>query len=116
MKLFIFLLLVSSSVFAECDIEPLKKEIVSQYKNSLPVTNEKGEIGHAIAKNFKVSDYLMKLKNENFLIANFDLDIKWLKGTTQTIKTLVVGTVDVATCTIESYESGDTLGTSMATK
>ena len=117
MKFFISLMLLfSTSVFADCDIEPLKKEIISQYSQTLPVTNEKGEIGHAKAKNFVVSDYLMRIKTENFLIANFDLDIKWLKGETQSIKTLVVATVDLGTCTIDSYESGDTLGSSLTSK
>ncbi|MFP5385842.1 MAG: hypothetical protein ACLGHN_07160 [Bacteriovoracia bacterium] len=117
MKLLISLLLLfSSTAFADCDIEPLKKEIISQYKSILPVSNEKGEIGHAKAKNFSVSDYLIRMKAENFLIANFDLDIKWLTGAKQTVKTLVVATVDLATCTIDSYESGETLGSSMASK
>lgn len=117
MKFFLCLFLfVSASAFADCDIEPLKKEIISQYKVILPVTNEKGEIGHAKAKKFVVADYLMKVKHENFLIANFDLDIKWLNGQKQTIKTLVVATVDPATCTIDSYETGDTLGSSMSEK
>lgn len=116
MKLFLFLLLVSSSVFADCDIEPLKNEIINQYKTKLPVSNEKGDTGIAKAKNFVVSDYLMKIKNESFLIANFDLEIKWKKGRDQTVRTLVVGTVDPSTCTIDSYESGDTLGSSMVKK
>lgn len=119
MKFLICLLLLTSAAFASdtCDIEPLKKEIIAQYKTNLPVTNEKGEIGHATAKNFVVADYLMKVKNENFLIANFELDIKWLKGgDVQTVKTLVVATVDPATCTIDTYESGDTLGTSVTSK
>jgi hypothetical protein len=116
MKLFFCLLMLSTAAFAECDMEPLKKEIISNYQTHLPVTNEKGEIGHATAKNFVVADYLMRVKTENFLIANFELDIKWLKGKMQTIKTLVVATVDLATCTIDSYESGDTLGTSMTGK
>lgn len=117
MKFLICFLLLTSAAFAsDCDIEPLKKEIIAQYKTNLPVTNEKGEIGHATAKNFVVADYLMKVKNENFLIANFELDIKWLKGSVQTVKTLVVATVDPATCTIDTYESGDTLGTSVSSK
>jgi hypothetical protein len=116
MKFFIFLLFISTAAFADCDMEPLKHEIISQYQTNLPVSNEKGEIGHAKAKNFVVADYLMKVKNENFLIANFELDIKWLTGKTQTVKTLVVATVDLGTCTIDSYESGDTLGSSMANK
>lgn len=111
-----FLIIFSLPVLADCDIEPLKKEIISQYKELLPVSNKSGEIGHARAKNFVVSDYLMKIKTENFLIANFDLDIKWLSGGTQTVKTLVVATVDLGTCTIDNYETGDTLGSSMATK
>jgi hypothetical protein len=117
MKFLISLFLLSSVVFAsDCDIEPLKKEIIAQYKTNLPVSNEKGEVGYANAKNFVVSDYLMKVKNENFLIANFELDIKWIKGTTQSVKTLVVATVDPATCQIDSYESGDTLGSSVTSK
>ena len=116
MKFLFAFLLLSTAAFAECDIEPLKKEIIKNYKTTLPVTNEKGEIGHAQAKNFVVADYLMKVKSENFLIANFELDIKWLKGEKQSVKTLVVATVDAATCTIDSYESGDTLGSSMTSK
>jgi hypothetical protein len=117
MKLLIsFFLLFSVSAFADCDIEPLKKEIISQYQTILPVSNEKGEIGHAKAKNFSVSDYLINMKSENFLIANFDLDIKWLTGVKQTVKTLVVATIDLGTCAIENYESGETLGSSMASK
>jgi len=116
MKFLFALLLLSTAAFAECDIEPLKKEIIKQYKTNLPVTNEKGEIGNAKAKNFVIADYLMRVKSESFLIANFELDIKWLKGEKQTVKTLVVATVDPSTCTIEGYESGDTLGTSMTAK
>lgn len=116
MKFLFAFLLLSTAAFADCDIEPLKNEIIRQYKTNLPVTNEKGEIGNAQAKKFVIADYLMKVKNESFLIANFDLDIKWLKGDKQSVKTLVVATVDPSTCTIEGYESGDTLGTSMTAK
>lgn len=109
-------LLISAQAFAECDVGPLKKEIVSQYKMIFPVHNEKGELGHAKAKNFVVSDYLMKVEDENFLIANFDLDIKWLKGGKQSIKTLVVANVDEASCTIEMLGKGNTFGSSMTAK
>jgi hypothetical protein len=112
----LLMLLTSTMVYAECDIEPLKKEILSQYETILPVTNGKNEVGHAKAKNFIISDFLIRIKTENFLIANFDLDIKWLNGGTQTVKTLVVATVDLGTCTIDLYESGDTLGSSMERK
>jgi hypothetical protein len=116
MKFFLTLFLISTTCFANCNVEPLKNEIIKQYKTNLPVSNEKGDIGNAQAKNFVVADYLMRIKSESFLIANFDLDIKWHKGRNQTVKTLVVATVDPATCTIEGYESGDTLGTSMTKK
>lgn len=108
MKILIMFLFISSAFASpECDIEPLKDEIKTQYQFVLPVRNEKGEIGNAKARNFRISDYLMKLKNENFLIANFDLDIKWLKGTRQTVKTLVVATVNETTCTIDKYDMGN---------
>lgn len=117
MKHLVFLLLVFSTVAsAECKIEPLKNEIITQYKTTIPVKNEKGEIGHAQAKNFVVADYFMKLKNESFLIANFDLDIKWLTGKLQTVRTLVVATVNQSNCTIDGYKSGEASATSMTKK
>jgi hypothetical protein len=110
----LILILAAFRAHADCDVAPLKKEIVLQYAAVLPVKNEKGELGHARGRNFVVSDYLMRVKNESFLIANFDLRIRWLRGHDQTVKTLVVATVDPATCRIEGYEGGDTLGTSMS--
>lgn len=117
MKFFIALcFLISGVAFADCDLEPLKKQIIKQYEGVLPVHNEKGEIGRAKGKNFVVSDYLMKVKDESFLIANFELDIKWLKGDKQSVKTLVVANVDEASCEIETFETGDTFGSSMTAK
>lgn len=105
MKFLIFFVLTLGELYAACDIKPLQKKIIREYKSSLPVTNEKGEIGHAKAKNFAVADYLMRIKNENLLIANFDLDIKWLSGKKQTVRTLVVATVNPKSCQIESYRN-----------
>ena len=105
MKWIFVFLLVTSSAFAKCDLAPLKNEIISQYKDSMPVTNEKGNVGHARAKNFKVSDYMMRLPNEFVLTANFELDIKWETGQTQTVRTLVVGSVNPRTCKIESLKN-----------
>ncbi len=116
MKFLIVFCFILGTAFAECDIEPLKNEIITEYKTNLPVTNEKGEIGHAKAKNFKVADYLMKLKNENLLIANFDLDIKWMNGKKQTVKSLVVATVNPQTCSIEKFDNKSTSNPSMAQK
>ncbi len=110
------ILLCGPVAWADCEIEVLKKEITSHYKLPLPVKNKKGEIGTATVLKFKVSDYLMKVRNENFLIANMDLEIKWLKGDKQSVKTLVVANVDPETCTIESYESGRNVGTPLSTK
>lgn len=107
-------LLFTTTAFAQCDIEPLRKEIIKQYSRDLPVTNEKGEKGAALAQDFVVSDYLMKIKNENFLIANFNLKINWENGNDQLVKTLVVATVDESTCQIETLDSGDTMGSSMS--
>lgn len=116
MKFLIVFILISGSVFAKCDIEPLKNEIITEYKTNLPVSNEKGEIGHAKAKNFVVADYFMKMKNDNLLIANFDLDIKWMNGKKQTVKTLVVATVNTRTCTIESFDNGKKVSASTSHK
>lgn len=120
MKLWICLciLFVTTSSFAnKCDIHPLREEIISKYQEEvLPVRNEKGEIGHARAKNFAVADYLLNFNHESILVANFDLDIKWLKGTSQTVRTLVVATVNPKTCTIENYERDNTLAESIVSR
>ncbi len=107
-------LLLISTAFAECDIEPLRKQIIKQYTTELPVTNEKGEKGEALGQDFVVSDYLMKIKSDNFLIANFNLKINWNNGKDQLVKTLVVATVDEATCQLEIFDHGDTMGSSMS--
>lgn len=104
---FLIALLISSSAYAECEIAPLKKKIIQEYQTNLPVSNSKGEIGHARAKNFVVSDYFIRMQNENYLIANFDLDIKWLSGKKQSVRTLVVATVNQETCQIEELKSED---------
>ncbi|WPU64880.1 hypothetical protein [Peredibacter starrii] len=105
MKWIFVFLLVSSSAFAKCDLAPLKDEIISKYKDPMPVTNEKGEVGHALAKNFKISDYLMRLPTEYVLTANFELDIKWETGLTQSVRTLVVGSVNPRTCKIDKFNN-----------
>jgi hypothetical protein len=102
--LFVFTMAYS---YADCDLVPLKETIISQYKTIVPVTNEKGEIGAARGENFKVSESLVKVDRESLLIANFDLDIRWLSGKKQKVKTLVIGSVNPKTCQIENYKAGE---------
>jgi len=106
MRFLIILITLSNIAFAKCDLTPLRTKIIDEYQAVLPVTNSRGEIGHAKGKNFVVSQSLTRMKNDNFLIANFDLDIKWLNGKTQTVRTLVVATVNPKTCTIEHLNDG----------
>lgn len=101
--LFVIFTLFSHPALCGCNIKPLQKEIISQYQVPLPVKNAKGELGHAEVKKIVVSDHLMKLQNENFLVANFDLDIKWLKGKKETVRSIIVATVDTSTCKINGY-------------
>lgn len=107
MKVFILLSFLCSSAFADCDMRPLKKKIVSEYKEPIEVTNERGEIGIAKGKKFVVSNYILEEKKEIFLVANFDLDIKWPTGREQTVRTLVVGTVDPISCSIRKFQDGE---------
>lgn len=106
MKFLIILITLTNLALAKCDLNPLRSKIIDEYQALLPVSNSRGEIGHAKAKNFVVSQDLTRLKNDNFLIANFDLDIKWMSGKKQTVRTLVVATVNPKTCTIEHLDDG----------
>ncbi len=106
MKFLIILITLTNVALAKCDLKPLRSKIIDEYQTLLPVTNSKGEIGHAKAKNFVVSESLTSMKHDNFLIANFDLDIKWMSGKKQTVRTLVVATVNPKTCTIEHLNDG----------
>ncbi len=117
MKIFFALLLmVSAGAFANCDVDELRKEMVAAYDKSMPVNDEKGITGIAKAKNIVVSDYLMKVEVDNFLIANFDLDINWKNGDSQTVKTMVVSVVDLNKCTLRPFKTGDTLTDSLSLK
>ncbi len=115
MKSFFFiLLLAASAAAADCDLAPLRRELIEQYSTPLTIQNEKGETGHGRTHHFVVSDHLLRVKNETFLVANFDLKITWPRGPSQAVKTLVVASVDAATCRIDGFEGGDTFGTSVS--
>jgi len=108
MKLLIFVLFFSASVLA-CDMTPLKKEVISQYGQYQAVKNERGEIGHGRGKNFKFSDDLTYMMNDIFLIATFEIDIKWLTGKKQTVRSMVVASVNERTCKIKGYQQRNRL-------
>lgn len=105
MRFLIVLITFTNIAFAKCDLAPLRSKIINEYQTLLPVTNSKGEIGHAKAKNLVVSQSLTRMKHDSFLIANFDLDIKWMNGKKQTVRTLVVATINPKTCTIEHLDN-----------
>ncbi len=97
-------LILNSLAFANCNVEPLRKEIIKEYSTSVDVTNEKGESGKARGQDFVISDYLMNINNEIFLIANFKLNISWPDGKNQLVKTIVVATIDESTCRVKALE------------
>lgn len=100
MKFLAFFFLFSMDVFA-CDLTPLKNEIIAEYDRHQAVRNEKGELGYGRGTNFNVTPYM---KEDTLLIANFDLNIKWLTGKEQTVRTLVVAKINLKSCTIKSYD------------
>lgn len=103
MKLsFVLLLTFSLTSFAECEMSPLQEQMMNQYQSTITVRNERGEIGHAKVKNFKVADYFIEIETERMLISNFELDIKWMNGKKQSIKSLVVASIDPETCFIKT--------------
>ena len=110
------LFLSTQTVAQTCDVDELRQEMIAAYDKNLPVNDEKGVAGIGKAKNIVVSDYLMKVDTDNFLIANFDLDITWKNGDTQTVKTMVVSTVDLNKCTLEPFKTGDSLSDSLSSK
>ena len=122
MKILSAVLLLSSVILSgqalaqTCDVDELRQEMIAAYDKNLPVNDEKGVAGIAKAKNIVVSDYLMKVETDNFLIANFDLDITWNNGDTQTVKTMVVSTVDLNKCTLEPFKTGDSFSDSLSSK
>ncbi|HXH31429.1 MAG TPA: hypothetical protein VNJ01_11495 [Bacteriovoracaceae bacterium] len=109
-------MLTGAQAHAKCDVDELRRDMIEAYDKNLPVNDEKGVAGMAKAKNIVVSDYLMKVETDNFLIANFDLDITWKNGDSQTVKTMVVSTVNLNKCTLEPFKTGDSLSDSLSSK
>jgi hypothetical protein len=107
-------ILISFLSHAECDPEPLKKAVKDHFKIFQPIKDERGQSGSVTGKNFVISDFILNIRNENFIIANFDLVINWIEGKEQIIKTIVVASIDKGTCNIDHYDIGDTLGSSMS--
>lgn len=101
---FLFFLFLFSTPLLACDITPLKKEIISQYGQYQTVKNERGEIGHGRGSNFKISDELTYMMNDIYLIATFDMNIKWLTGKLQTVRSMVVASINTRTCKVKGYQ------------
>lgn len=104
MKFIIVFLLGSYYIHAyACDIDALRNEIIEEYSSYKNVRNEKGEIGYGRGSNFKVSRNFTYFKKDIFLIADFDMNVKWLRGTKQVARTLIVATIDPHVCEIKEY-------------
>jgi hypothetical protein len=108
MKKFLALLALICLPAMACDIEPIRKQVKEYYSHfSAPV-----QIGNKTIKtkttNVKVAENLLLAKYERFLVVTFDLHVgKEIHPMT------TLANVDSATCSLETFNSGDTFGSSI---
>jgi hypothetical protein len=117
MKFFmVFFLLFNLAAHADCDISALRKQMLQTYSGALPVSNERGDVGEAVISDMMVSESLLSVKSEQFLLGQFSLNVSWKNGEKQKVKTMVVGTVDISTCSLEAFSTDDVFGSSISAK
>ena len=111
MKYLLALLFTVSAFASDCDVAPLRKEVVDHYsKLSIRTTDENGKfMGNATFHNIKTSEQVLLAKYESFLVVTADVWIGWKKSVPMT----VLWNVDTASCTLETFNSGDTFGSSL---
>jgi fructose-1-phosphate kinase PfkB-like protein len=115
MKLFfIGLFLFTTTVFADCDLKPLRQEMMAIYQREFPITDNLGKPGVARVENMQVSDYLLSVKSQHFLVANFEVVVRDSQKKETVIKTVAVGDVDIATCSLEKFTTADLFGSSIS--
>lgn len=111
MKVFAFLsLFISTSLFA-CDIQEIRKDVFSHFKTQIAVESSLGEQkAVSTLKEMSLTDSLMRIRGEEFFITKLVFDILWANGIREEREILMAALVDRASCRIESFESGDILG------
>ncbi len=114
MKLFtLILFLLSTSAFA-CDHAELRKEVF-KYFREIPVSTGIGDTrSMSVLKEVTLTDNMLRVRGENFFVTKMIFEILWAKQKKETREVLMVAVVDLAACKIESYESGDILGSSIS--
>lgn len=112
----LFFLLISSTSFA-CDLKGIRADVFSHFKNKIPVTSELGEQkGLSTLKEIYVTDTMMRLRGEDFFITKLVFDILWSGGVKEEKEVLMAAVVDMANCRVESFESGEVLGSSISSR
>lgn len=116
-SLFVFLVLFVSQTTFACDLKGLRKDIFGHFSKEFPVTNKLGEKqGSGTLSEITLSDSVMNIRGENFYITKLVFDILWANGQNEKKEILMAAIVDLATCRLESFESGEVVGSSATKK
>lgn len=117
MKFILLFLLVFSQAASACDVGGLRKEILSQFVKDSPVTNEVGEKqATTVLKEMYLTDTMLRIRGEDFFMMRMVFEIAWNHGVKEEKEMLLAAIVDLASCKIESYETGDILGSTVSIK
>lgn len=109
-------LILAQSAFA-CDVNELRKEIFGHFEKGVPLENQLGEKQAVTTlKEFYLTDSMMRLRGEDFLISRMVFNILWKGGKLEEREMLFATVVDLASCKVESYEAGDIFGSTVSIK
>ena len=112
---FIFLILTQSAV--ACNVNELRKEIFGHFVKGVPLENQLGEKqATTTLKELYLTDAMMRLRGEDFLISRLVFNILWNNGVKEEREMLLAAVIDMASCKVESYESGDVFGSTISIK
>ncbi len=117
MKLMIFITLIFFQSAFSCELKEIRKEVFGHFAKDIPFEGPPGKrSATTVLKEFYLTDTMMRLRGENFFITRMVFDIVRDNGLREEKEMLLAAVVDLASCKVESYESGDILGSSLSIK
>ena len=113
MKSLLILAFFSTFVYADCDPQALKNDLKNKFQSEFDLTQGERKLGTGKVTKMVITDHILKIRNENFLVAQLKLDLTTLKGQTSSVDTLIAASIDMASCTLDEFQNEEILGSSV---
>ncbi len=106
----LFAFVVTFSVKASCDIQIHKETVIKALSAPMPIVG--GGVG--LPSNIRYPDYPFTVKGESFVLVLLDVTLTTREQSPHKKQLMMLWPVDLASCTLGHFDSGDVFGTSVS--